>query len=129
MRSWQDSLGGNSRTALIINASPSTWNANETLSTLRFGSRAKAIQNKAVVNEVRRPTSAVGFLVMVSEEWWLMWAMQVRSTEELNALLAKAEKEIDMQQASSTWMMLCAWSSIYLYSPTRHGPVVVAPWL
>jgi kinesin family member 5 len=48
----QDSLGGNSKTALIINCSPSSWNANETLSTLRFGYRAKAIENKAVVNEV-----------------------------------------------------------------------------
>ena len=36
-RLLQNSLGGNSRTALIVCVSPSTWNAQETLSTLRFG--------------------------------------------------------------------------------------------
>ncbi|KPA75335.1 putative kinesin heavy chain [Leptomonas pyrrhocoris] len=46
----KDSLGGNSHTALVICCSPSPYNAQETLSTLRFGARAKAIENKAVVN-------------------------------------------------------------------------------
>ncbi|KPI88786.1 putative kinesin heavy chain [Leptomonas seymouri] len=46
----KDSLGGNSHTALVICCSPSPYNALETLSTLRFGARAKAIENKAVVN-------------------------------------------------------------------------------
>ncbi|KAG5502619.1 hypothetical protein JIQ42_05688 [Leishmania sp. Namibia] len=46
----KDSLGGNSHTALVICCSPSQHNAQETLSTLRFGARAKAIKNKAVVN-------------------------------------------------------------------------------
>ncbi|KAG5506433.1 hypothetical protein JKF63_05936 [Porcisia hertigi] len=46
----KDSLGGNSHTALVICCSPSSYNAQETLSTLRFGARAKAIENKAVVN-------------------------------------------------------------------------------
>lgn len=46
----KDSLGGNSHTALVICCSPSPYNAQETLSTLRFGARAKAIENNAVVN-------------------------------------------------------------------------------
>ncbi|KAG5479990.1 hypothetical protein LSCM1_06409 [Leishmania martiniquensis] len=46
----KDSLGGNSHTALMICCSPSQYNAQETLSTLRFGARAKAIKNKAIVN-------------------------------------------------------------------------------
>jgi peptidoglycan hydrolase CwlO-like protein len=46
----KDSLGGNSHTALVICCSPSPYNAQETLSTLRFGARAKKIENKAVVN-------------------------------------------------------------------------------
>ena len=50
-RVLQDSLGGNSKTALIITASPSVYNEAETISTLRFGIRAKAIKNKAVVNK------------------------------------------------------------------------------
>lgn len=72
-RVLQESLGGNSRTALIINVSPSSYNTPETLSTLRFGNRAKSIKNKAVVNEQR-------------------------SVEEYKILLAKAEKALAMQQ-------------------------------
>jgi hypothetical protein len=49
-RVLQECLGGNSKTALIINCSPSAWNENETLSTLRFGKRAKRIVNRAVAN-------------------------------------------------------------------------------
>lgn len=49
-RILQESLGGNSRTSLIINCSPSTFNVQETISTLRFGTRAKKIKNKAHVN-------------------------------------------------------------------------------
>ncbi|KDO20679.1 hypothetical protein SPRG_13431 [Saprolegnia parasitica CBS 223.65] len=72
-RVLQESLGGNSRTALIINVSPSSYNAPETLSTLRFGNRAKSIKNKAVVNAEK-------------------------SAEEYKQLLAKAEKAMTMQQ-------------------------------
>ncbi|RLN66223.1 hypothetical protein BBJ28_00016207 [Nothophytophthora sp. Chile5] len=72
-RVLQESLGGNSRTALIINVSPSSYNAPETVSTLRFGMRAKSIKNKAVVNEQR-------------------------SVEEYKVLLAAAEKQITKQQ-------------------------------
>ncbi|KAL5781898.1 hypothetical protein ACOSP7_006927 [Xanthoceras sorbifolium] len=47
----QDSLGGNSKTTIIANVSPSICSANETLSTLKFAQRAKLIQNNAKVNE------------------------------------------------------------------------------
>eukprot|EP01018_Ginkgo_biloba_P015827 Gb_22755 [translate_table: standard] len=47
----QDSLGGNSKTTIIANISPSICSANETLSTLKFAQRAKFIQNNAIVNE------------------------------------------------------------------------------
>lgn len=47
----QDSLGGNSKTTIIANVSPSTCSAHETLSTLKFAQRAKLIQNNAKVNE------------------------------------------------------------------------------
>ncbi|KAI7739457.1 hypothetical protein M8C21_005002, partial [Ambrosia artemisiifolia] len=51
----QDSLGGNSKTTIIANISPSTTifksNALETLSTLKFAQRAKFIKNHATVNE------------------------------------------------------------------------------
>ncbi|PSR95444.1 Kinesin-like protein [Actinidia chinensis var. chinensis] len=47
----QDSLGGNSKTIIIANISPSSCCALETLSTLKFAQRAKFIRNHAIVNE------------------------------------------------------------------------------
>jgi kinesin family member 5 len=49
-RVLQDSLGGNSKTSLIITCSPSPYNEAETISTLRFGMRAKAIKNTPKIN-------------------------------------------------------------------------------
>jgi len=72
-RILQESLGGNSRTALVINVSPASDNEMESLSTCRFGARAKSVKNHAKVN-------------------------QERSAAELKLLLAKAEKEIERQR-------------------------------
>ncbi|KAE9585628.1 putative plus-end-directed kinesin ATPase [Lupinus albus] len=47
----QDSLGGNSKTIIIANISPSICCSLETLSTLKFAQRAKFIKNNAIVNE------------------------------------------------------------------------------
>eukprot|EP01018_Ginkgo_biloba_P021270 Gb_41072 [translate_table: standard] len=47
----QESLGGNAKLAMVCAISPAGSCRSETLSTLRFAQRAKAIQNKAVVNE------------------------------------------------------------------------------
>ena len=49
-RVLQESLGGNSMTNLVITCSPNFLNQSETLSTLRFGQRAKLIKNKVVAN-------------------------------------------------------------------------------
>ncbi|GMY21421.1 kinesin-like protein KIN-1 [Fagus crenata] len=49
-RILQDALGGNSRTALLCCCSPSLSNAAESLSTLRFGARAKHIKASPRVN-------------------------------------------------------------------------------
>eukprot|EP00899_Mesostigma_viride_P027230 jgi/Mesvir1/7692/Mv11657-RA.1 len=68
-RILQDSLGGSSRTALIICCSPSAYNFQESLSTCRFGNRAKFIKNK--------PRQHVGY-----------------GGTELDELLAKREGEI-----------------------------------
>ena len=54
-RILQESLGGNSRTSLIVNCSPSLYNDQETISTLRFGVRAKTIKNKAKINSELSP--------------------------------------------------------------------------
>jgi hypothetical protein len=47
----QDSLGGNTKTVMIANCSPADYNFDETLSTLRYASRAKFIKNKPIINE------------------------------------------------------------------------------
>jgi hypothetical protein len=49
-RLLQDSLGGNTKTIMIAAISPADYNFDETLSTLRYASRAKFIQNKPVIN-------------------------------------------------------------------------------
>jgi kinesin family protein 15 len=46
----QDSLGGNAKTLMIANISPSSVSVQETLSTLHFMSRAKCIRNRAQIN-------------------------------------------------------------------------------
>ena len=50
-RVLQDSLGGNSRTALIVCCAPERQHTPETVSTLRFGERASRIRNVIVRNE------------------------------------------------------------------------------
>ena len=47
----KDSLGGNTNTVMIAALSPASHNYDDTLSTLRYASRAKQIKNKPVINE------------------------------------------------------------------------------
>uniref|UniRef100_A0A1D1YRB6 Kinesin-like protein n=1 Tax=Anthurium amnicola TaxID=1678845 RepID=A0A1D1YRB6_9ARAE len=67
-RILQESLGGNSRTTLIINCSPSSFNEAETLSTLRFGMRAKSIKNKAKINAELSPAELKALLKKAKSE-------------------------------------------------------------
>jgi hypothetical protein len=46
-----ESLGGNSKTCLIVTCSPHPFNDAETLSSLRFGARARNIKNKPKQNK------------------------------------------------------------------------------
>ena len=55
-RLLQDSLGGNTKTCMIANVGPADYNTDETLSTLRYASRAKNIQNKPKINEDPKDT-------------------------------------------------------------------------
>lgn len=50
-RLLQDSLGGNTKTLMVACTSPADYNYDETLSTLRYASRAKNISNKPTINE------------------------------------------------------------------------------
>jgi len=71
-RILQESLGGNSKTTLILACSPCAYNDKETLTTLRFGSRAKNIKNTPIINEEK-------------------------SSKELKNLLEQAERKIRQQ--------------------------------
>ena len=51
----QDSLGGSAKTLMIANISPSYYNYDETLSTLRYASRAKCVKNHPKIKEPRIP--------------------------------------------------------------------------
>jgi len=55
-RLLQDSLGGNVKTCMIANISPSSSSYEETLSTLRYADRAKRIKNQPKVNEDPKDT-------------------------------------------------------------------------
>ena len=50
-RLLEDSLGGNTKTVMIAAISPADYNYEETLSTLRYATRAKSIKNKPRINE------------------------------------------------------------------------------
>jgi Kinesin motor domain len=55
-RLLQDSLGGNVKTCMIANISPTESSSEETLSTLRYADRAKRIKNKPKINEDPKDT-------------------------------------------------------------------------
>ncbi|XP_051134014.1 kinesin-like protein KIN-12F [Andrographis paniculata] len=48
----KESLGGNAKLSIVCAISPHKMNSSETLSTLRFGLRAKLMKNEPVVNEI-----------------------------------------------------------------------------
>ncbi|KAJ0249092.1 Kinesin-like protein KIN-12F [Hirschfeldia incana] len=48
----QESLGGNSKLTILCNVFPSDKNTKRTMSTLRFGERAKTMGNKPLINEI-----------------------------------------------------------------------------
>lgn len=49
-RILSESLGGNSKTCLVITCSPHPYNVVESIGTMKFGLRAKSIKNKPKVN-------------------------------------------------------------------------------
>ncbi|SPQ20071.1 c0e7114d-7498-4cce-9ee1-008dff8377a1 [Thermothielavioides terrestris] len=90
-RILQESLGGNSRTTLIINCSPSSYNDAETLSTLRFGMRAKSIKNKAKVNAELSPA-----------ELKMMLAKAKTQITTFENYIANLEGEVQLWRAGET---------------------------
>lgn len=50
-RLLKDSLGGNCKTVMIVNVSPSSSQFEETINTLKYANRAKNIKTKAITNK------------------------------------------------------------------------------
>ncbi|KAJ2886189.1 hypothetical protein H4R27_000848 [Coemansia aciculifera] len=96
-RILQPSLGGNAKTLIICTITPSPDYIEEALSTLKFASRAKTIQNKPEVNEERRGNALLHGVERCSE--LEMEVAQLRNVEvEKEALLRnlwKMQKEHD----------------------------------
>jgi hypothetical protein len=67
-RILQDSLGGNSKTMLIVNCSVHSYNAEETLSTLQFAKRAKKIKNKVKINIKRSSDQLEAIIEYLTEK-------------------------------------------------------------
>lgn len=100
-RLLQESLGGNSRTSLIITCSPSIFNEEETKSTLKFGQRAKQIKNKAKVNK-EFSVKELKYMLQMAEKEIRLKENRIKDLEDYIVLLEargfnKDDKEI-MQQ-------------------------------
>lgn len=64
----QESLGGNAKTVMIANVSPAATNMADTLSTLRFAQRVKAIRNTVHLRSPPLPGSTARMFVADSAQ-------------------------------------------------------------
>lgn len=94
-RLLSDALGGNSKTMLIVTASPSKYNQDETVSTLRFGTRAKSIKNEAKVNQELSVSEYKKLLEKARKREEIL-KQQIRSLQSQNDALLKACKDNDV---------------------------------
>ncbi|EGZ16666.1 hypothetical protein PHYSODRAFT_503133 [Phytophthora sojae] len=96
-RLLQDSLGGTAKTCLILAASCSSYNMAETISTLRFGLRAKEIKNP-VIQRTDGGEGGAGFATGIIFKELYQRAMEDmeaknRKIDELQRLLAAKYQE------------------------------------
>ncbi|KAI9468504.1 MAG: kinesin heavy chain [Benjaminiella poitrasii] len=114
-RILQESLGGNSRTTLIINCSPSSYNEAETISTLRFGARAKTIKNKAKVNADLSPAELRALLKRVKSD-----------AVSYKVYIEALEKEIGLWRSGQV-VLESNWASKDLTAATKSSMSKAAP--
>ncbi|KAL4438108.1 hypothetical protein ABPG74_016887 [Tetrahymena malaccensis] len=88
-RFLSNALGGNSMTAIICTISPAAMNFYQTLSTLRFATRAKKVYTTPVVNEIKHPRD----IGEINKE-----------IDELNQRLIAKNTEIEMMQKDKIFL-------------------------
>lgn len=119
-RILKDSLGGNSKTLMIACISPSSSDFDESLNTLNYASRARNIQNQAMVNCKREPDRVEGLEQQIKA---LRRALENRQRSETriishadpNRRPRLGEGEISRLQAQSAHFRMCTDTAY------RHG--------
>merc|ERR1711920_780543 len=81
----QDSLGGNTKTTIVVCASPHIFNRDETIRTLTFAQSAKTIKNKAKINKEYTSSQLMKIIQNLEAE-----------NERLRNNVAKLESEIKL---------------------------------
>ena len=66
-RILSESIGGNAKTTLIVACSMCSYNDKETISTLRFGQRAKSIKNRPIIN-AEKSSKELQILLEIAEK-------------------------------------------------------------
>ncbi|XP_028908623.1 kinesin-like protein KIF13B [Ornithorhynchus anatinus] len=97
----KDSLGGNSKTAMVATVSPAADNYDESLSTLRYADRAKNIVNHAVVNEDPNARIIRDLREEVDKLREQLTKAEAMKSPELKDRLEESEKLI--QEMTVTW--------------------------
>jgi len=64
----KESLGGNSKTSLIVNCSPHILNRSETIRSLRLALTAKQVINKSQVNKIQTPSQLIAYIKRLEKE-------------------------------------------------------------
>eukprot|EP01063_Lacrimia_lanifica_P013262 TRINITY_DN1988_c2_g1_i1.p1 TRINITY_DN1988_c2_g1~~TRINITY_DN1988_c2_g1_i1.p1 ORF type:complete len:1115 (+),score=519.76 TRINITY_DN1988_c2_g1_i1:95-3439(+) len=120
MLTWvlKDSLGGNSKTMMICTISPHADNIEDTISTLRYGLKAKAIVCKAVKQEVSVDKQARELKAQIAELEAALQAAadgggggmseeeQAQMKEEMQAELEAAQEEMERNNQVLNQMVL-----------------------
>ncbi|CAD8061889.1 unnamed protein product [Paramecium primaurelia] len=90
-RILSESLGGNAKTTLVVACSMCSYNDKETLSTLRFGARAKAIKNKPTINAEKSAKELQALLDIAEQKI-------IEQDEIINKLMEKVENSTYITQ-------------------------------
>lgn len=99
-RILSESLGGNSKTCLIVTASPHPFNDNETLSSLRFGARARNIKNKPKINKQYSVAELMRMLELAEDKIALLEKRILILSKQISEMGGEIPSDKDMEKLS-----------------------------